>query len=138
MVNSLLVNYEADYSPQFSFGDGLSYTTFKVSDLKLEQSSIKKNEELKLEVTVTNTGERAGKEVVEIYTSDLYATEITPDVKRLRRFKKVDLKPGESKTLHFTIPAKDLAYFNTEGKPVIEAGEFEIMVKDLKQKLEIE
>ncbi|WP_417884551.1 glycoside hydrolase family 3 N-terminal domain-containing protein [Zunongwangia sp.] len=131
-------NYEADYSPQFSFGDGLSYTTFKVSDLKLEQSSIKKNEELKLEVTVTNTGERAGKEVVEIYTSDLYATEITPDVKRLRRFKKVDLQPGESKTLHFTIPSKDLAYFNTEGKPVIEAGEFEIMVKDLKQKFEIE
>ena len=130
-------NYEADYSPQFSFGDGLSYTSFEVKDLKLEQTSIGKTGKLILEVTVTNTGDRAGKEVVEVYTSDLYASKITPDVKRLRRFEKVNLQPGESKTLSFTINAEDLAYFNKKGQPVVEAGEFELMIKDLKQTFEV-
>lgn len=126
-------NYEADYSPQFSFGDGLSYTTFKYSNLQLDKKSGKSTDKILVKVTVTNTGKKAGKEVVELYTSDLYASQITPDVKRLRRFEKVDLKPGESRTVEFEIDANDLGYFTPKGEFRIEAGEFEFLVKDLKQ-----
>ena len=126
-------NYEADYSPQFSFGDGLSYTTFKYSNLQLDKKSGKSTDKILVKVTVTNTGKKAGKEVVELYTSDLYASQITPDVKRLRRFEKVDLKPGESRTVEFEIDANDLGYFTPKGEFKIEAGEFEFLVKDLKQ-----
>ena len=82
-------------------------------------------------------GKRKGKEVIEVYTSDLYASEITPDVKRLRRFTKLELNPGETKTVSFNIKAEDLAYFNKNGEPIIEPGEFEVMVKDLKQTFKI-
>lgn len=126
-------NYEADYSPQFSFGDGLSYTTFKYSNLLLDKKSGKSTDKILVKVTVNNTGKKAGKEVVELYTSDLYASQITPDVKRLRRFEKVDLKPGESRTVEFEIDANDLGYFTPKGEFRIEAGEFEFLVKDLKQ-----
>lgn len=126
-------NYEADYSPQFSFGDGLSYTTFEYSNLQLDKKSGGNNDRIVVKVNVTNTGKRAGKEVVELYTSDLYASEITPDVRRLRRFEKINLKPGESKTVEFNIEAKDLGYFTHNGEFKVEAGEFEFLVKDLKQ-----
>ncbi len=126
-------NYEADYSPQFSFGDGLSYTTFEYSNLALDKKSGKNSDKVLVKVNVTNTGKREGKEVVELYTSDLYASEITPDVKRLRKFDKISLKPGETKTVEFEIAAMDLGYFNPEGEFKVEAGEFEILVKDLKQ-----
>ena len=130
-------NYEADYNPQFFFGDGLSYTTFEYSDLQLNKSSIATNGDFTVEVKVTNTGNRAGKEVVEVYTSDLYASQSTPDVKRLRRFEKISLEPGETKTVSFTINAKDLAYFTPKGESLVEPGEFEVMIKDLKTTLEV-
>lgn len=126
-------NYEADYSPQFSFGDGLSYTTFEYSDLQLDKASGKKGEKIKITVKVTNTGKIAGKEAVELYSSDLYASEITPDVKRLRRFTKISLGPGETKTVEFELDPKELGYFSPKGEYKVEAGEFEFSIKDLKK-----
>ncbi|MFD2248059.1 glycoside hydrolase family 3 N-terminal domain-containing protein [Pontibacter ruber] len=123
-------NYEADYNPQYEFGHGLSYTTFKYSNLALNKESVRMNEPINVSIQVTNTGKREGKEVVHLYTSDLYATGITPDVKRLRRFEKIALKPGESKTLSFTLTADDLSYINRDGKKTTEAGEFEIRIGD--------
>ncbi len=130
-------NYEADYNPQFFFGDGLSYTTFEYSDLKLDKNTISTTGSVTVEVKVTNTGKRAGKEVVELYTSDLYASQSTPDVKRLRRFEKISLEPGETKTVTFTLNANDLAYFTPEGESLVEPGDFELMVEDLKANLEV-
>ena len=126
-------NYQADYSPQYSFGHGLSYTDFDYEDLKLNKKEIDSTQSLQIEITVTNTGDRKGKEVVELYTSDLYASQITPDVKRLSAFQKIELKPGETKVVSFQINPQDLTYYNEEGKPVLEAGDFEVIVNDLKQ-----
>ncbi|TRW22753.1 beta-glucosidase [Flavobacterium zepuense] len=125
-------NYEADYNPQYPFGFGLSYTIFSYKDLKVNKASIKKGENLQVTVVVTNTGKVAGKEVVHLFTTDLYATSVTPDVKRLRRFEKIDLKPGESKTVTFELNPKDLTYVGRDGKDVLEAGDFEISVDKLK------
>ena len=125
-------NYEADYNPQFQFGFGLSYTTFDYKDLKVSKPSIKKGEKIGVTVTVTNTGKVAGKEVVHLFTSDVYASSVTPDVKRLRRFEKIELKPGESKTVSFELEPKDLSYVGRDGKDILEAGDFEIMIDKLK------
>lgn len=125
-------NYEADYNPQFSFGFGLSYTTFAYKDLKISKTSLKKGENLQVSVTVTNTGKITGKEVVDLFTSDLYASSVTPDVKRLRRFEKIELKPGESKTVTFELNPADLSYIGRDGKSILEAGDFEVMVEKLK------
>ncbi|MCM4160879.1 beta-glucosidase [Antarcticibacterium flavum] len=130
-------NYEADYSPQFSFGYGLSYTTFEFSDLTIDKESIGRTGNINVEVKVTNTGKRKGKEVVELFSSDLYATGITPDVKRLRRFKKIELEPGETQVVSFILNAEDLAYINRDGKAFVEPGEFELMIKDLKVLFEV-
>ncbi len=125
-------NYEADYNPQFFFGDGLSYTTFAYSNLTVDKTQFKKGQNLKVAVTVTNTGKRIGKEVVHLFTSDLYASSVTPDVKRLRRFEKIELKPGESKTLTFELNPADLSYTGRDGKTILEAGDFEVMIEKLK------
>ncbi|WP_029034443.1 glycoside hydrolase family 3 N-terminal domain-containing protein [Salinimicrobium terrae] len=130
-------DYEADYNPQFSFGDGLSYTTFEYSDFNIDKNSIGTNGNVTVMVDVTNTGERQGKEVVELYTSDLYASKSTPDVRRLRKFEKIALEPGETKTVTFILYAKDLAYITPEGKPLIEPGDFELMIEDLMQTLKV-
>jgi beta-glucosidase len=125
-------NYEADYNPQFSFGFGLSYTTFEYKDLKVSKTSLKKGENLQVSVMVTNTGKVTGKEVVDLFTSDLYASSVTPDVKRLRRFEKIELKPGESKTVTFELTPADLSYIGRDGKSILEAGDFDVMVEKLK------
>jgi len=125
-------NYEADYNPQFQFGHGLSYTTFEYKDLKVSKPSIKKGDKVGVTVTVTNTGKIAGKEVVHLFTSDVYASSVTPDVKRLRRFEKIELKPGESKTVSFELEPKDLSYVGRDGKDILEAGDFEVMIDKLK------
>lgn len=125
-------NYDSDYNPQYVFGQGLSYTTFKYSNLKLSSNTLKAGESLSISVEVSNTGNRAGKESVLLFTSDLVASVITPDVKRLRGFEKIDLKAGESKTVTFTLKPEDIAVVNVEGKKVTEAGEFRIQIGDQK------
>lgn len=130
-------NYEADYNPQFFFGHGLSYTSFEFSNLKVNQKTFKKGETIKVSVEVKNTGKRAGKEVVHLFSSDLYASKITPDVKRLRRFQKISLAAGESKTVMFELSSADLKYFDATGKAIEEAGAFDLSVADLTSSIEL-
>lgn len=129
-----IYNYDADYNPQYVFGYGLSYTTFGYRDIKLSKNTLKKGETLNISVEVSNTGKVAGKESVLLYISDLVASDISPDIKRLRGFDKIELKPGESKTVTFKIKADDIAYVNSELKKVTEAGEFQIQLGDKKIK----
>lgn len=130
-------NYEADYNPQFRFGDGLSYTTFEYTNLKLAKNTFTKDETIQVSVEVQNTGKRAGKEVVHLFSSDLYASKVTPDVKRLRRFEKISLAPGESKTVTFELSTDDLKYFDATGKAITESGEFELSVADVTARFEL-
>ncbi|MGB3006918.1 MAG: glycoside hydrolase family 3 N-terminal domain-containing protein [Chitinophagaceae bacterium] len=120
-------NIGAGYDPLFAFGHGLSYTSFEYRDLKLSSNSISGDAKLTVSITVKNTGSRAGKHTVELYTRDLYAS-ITPNVKRLRAFEKINLLPGEIKTVSFSIDKNDLAFVNDELKTVTEPGEFEVMI----------
>jgi beta-glucosidase len=121
------------FNPQFQFGDGLSYTTFTYSDLRLGKQAIAANEELPVSVTVTNAGQREGKEAVLVYVSDLAAS-ISPPGKRLRRFAKISLKPGESRTLTFKLRNEDLSFINSENKRLAEPGDFEVKIGGLTQK----
>ena len=121
------------FNPQFGFGEGLSYTNFTYSDLRLGNQTISANEELPVSVTVTNSGQRAGKEVVLLYVSDLVAS-ISPPGKRLRRFAKISLNPGQSRTLNFTLRAEDLSFIGADNKRVVEPGEFDIKIAGLSQR----
>src|SRR5690606_19143354 len=107
------------------------------SDLQLDRASIAVDGSVQVSVQVTNTGDRAGKEVVELYSSDLYASRITPDMRRLRRFTKLELQPGETRTVKFTLNAKDLAYVDNEGKTIVEPGDFDLSIGDLKVRLSV-
>ena len=119
-------NYDAIMDVQWAFGHGLSYTTFAYSDFKLESpANFKAGDELKLSVKVTNTGDRAGKEAVLLYSSDLVAS-LIPDVKRLRGFEKIALEPGETKTVTFVVPADELAFVGADGKWRLEEGDFRL------------
>ncbi len=119
-------NYDAVMDVQWPFGFGLSYTEFAYSNLRLEGASeFAAGDELKVSVDVTNTGKRAGKEAVLLYSSDLVAS-LIPDVKRLRGFEKIALEPGETKTVSFTIPASELAFVGADGKWRLEEGDFRI------------
>lgn len=132
-------NYEGDFNPEYHFGFGLSYTTFDISNLKINKTSFPNNpkEEIIVSVDVKNTGNVEGKEVIQLYSSDLFAS-LVPDVKRLRRFEKVSLKAGESKTVTFKLTLDDLAFYNLKSERVIEAGDFELQVgsssNDIKEK----
>jgi beta-glucosidase len=123
-------------NPQYPFGFGLSYTTFSYSNLTISKNSFDAGETATISVNVTNTGNKQGKEVVQLFISDLIAS-LTPDVKRLRGFEKVDLQPGESKTVTFHIPLKQLAFVGTDLKKHLEAGEFNIQVNSLQQKFSV-
>ncbi|MDZ7717248.1 MAG: glycoside hydrolase family 3 N-terminal domain-containing protein [Balneolaceae bacterium] len=120
------------FNPEWEFGTGLSYTTFDYSNLSVSSSAFGPNDELEISVDITNSGERAGKDVVQLYVSDLVAS-ITPPVKRLRGFEKVDLEPGETQTVSFSITADDLAFIGKEHQWITEKGEFKIQVDDLEQ-----
>lgn len=122
------------YNPLYEFGYGLSYTTFKYSNLRLNKTTFKDNETLSINIDLTNIGSREGKEAVLLYTSDLYAS-IAPDTKRLRAYDKIALKPGETKTVSFKISSKDLAFINSDSKSVTEPGEFIIQIGDQSQKV---
>ncbi|MEO6837158.1 MAG: glycoside hydrolase family 3 N-terminal domain-containing protein [Ginsengibacter sp.] len=120
-----------EFDPQWQFGFGLSYTTFAYSNLTINKNTFSPDETAMINVTVTNTGKKEGKEVAQLFVSQLVAYMISPDVKRLRGFEKIDLKPGESKTVTFKLPLKDLAFVNNENKKILEAGDFKIQVNDL-------
>jgi len=114
---------------QWPFGHGLSYTTFAYSNMTVSKTSFGAEDVLEVTVDVTNTGEVAGKESVLLFSSDIYASS-TPDVRRLRAFEKVDLAPGETKTVSLEVTAKDLAFVNYYGKWTLEAGDFALSVGD--------
>ncbi|HYU98089.1 MAG TPA: glycoside hydrolase family 3 N-terminal domain-containing protein [Pyrinomonadaceae bacterium] len=124
------------FTPQFEFGQGLSYTTFAYSDLRLGQKTITGTADLAISVTVTNSGRRAGKEVVQLYVSDLVAS-LSPPGKRLKRFAKVYLEPGQSRTLSFKLRREDLSFIGADNKPVAEPGEFEVRIAGLKDRFEL-
>jgi beta-glucosidase len=121
------------FNPQFSFGEGLSYTTFAYKDLRLDKPIISGSEELTVSITVTNTGQRAGKEAVLVYVSDLVAT-LSPPNRRLRRFAKVNLEPNQSRTLTFKLRREDLSFIGSDNKPIAEPGEFVVKIGGLSQR----
>lgn len=123
-------NYDAKVSLQWPFGYGLSYTTFEYANLKVDKTNFTADDMLTVTVDVKNTGSRAGKESVLLYSSDLIAS-IVPDNKRLRCFTKISLEPGETKTVTFTLPAKDLAFVGADGRWTLEEGDFLLRVARL-------
>jgi beta-glucosidase len=119
-----------DTNPQWPFGFGLSYTNFSYSNLTVDKNSFGPDETATVSVTVTNKGNRSGKEVVQLFISDVIAS-LTPDVKRLRGFEKVSLNPGESKTVSFKVPMQQLAFVGTDNQKHLEEGSFKIQIADL-------
>lgn len=121
-------NYlDVDNDALYPFGYGLSYTTFRFSDITLDRSSIEMDNELVASVTVTNTGDRAGSEVVQLYIRDLVGS-ITRPVKELKGFEKIYLQPNESRTVRFTIAPEMLKFYNADLKFVAEPGDFDVMI----------
>lgn len=121
------------FEPQFKFGHGLTYTNFEYSDLKLRKSQVSMNDQITATVTVKNTGQRAGKETVIVYLRDEVAS-LSPAGKRVKRFAKITLNPGESKVLSFTLNKDDLSFIGIDNKPTVEAGEFTVMIGGMSQK----
>jgi beta-glucosidase len=115
------------YDPLFAFGTGLSYTSFEYGDIQLSSKTLKGTGTVTISVSVKNSGGRDGKHTVELYTGDQYAS-ITPSVKRLRAFKKISLKAGETQTVTFTLSKSDLAFVNEKLKTVTETGDFDVMI----------
>ena len=120
-------NYDAKVSLQWPFGYGISYTTYEYSNLKVDKSKFTAADVLTVSVDVKNTGAKAGKEAVLLYSSDLVAS-IVPDNKRLRDFAKIELQPGETKTVTFSLPAKSLAFVGADGRWTLEEGDFVLKV----------
>ncbi|MDH3648689.1 MAG: glycoside hydrolase family 3 C-terminal domain-containing protein [Saprospiraceae bacterium] len=115
------------YNPQYAFGYGLSYTSFIYSNLEIHDRVYQKDGTIEASVTVRNTGQRIGKEVVQVYISDLLAS-ITPPVRRLRAFEKIQLAPGEAKNVTFAIPIRDLAFVGIDNQWTVESGEFRLQI----------
>ena len=127
-------DYDAKVSLQWPFGYGLSYTTFEYSNLKVDKASFTAADVLNVSVDVKNTGSVAGKEAVLLYSSDLVAS-LVPDNRVLRAFDKVELAPGETKTVSFALPASDLAFVGEDGKWVLEEGDFILKAGQLTQQV---
>ena len=122
-------DYNAKITQQWGFGYGLSYTSYKYSNLKVSQSDFRHGDIIKVSVDVKNTGKVAGKESVLLFSSDLIAS-MVPDGRRLRAFDKVELQPGETKTMTFELKADDLAFVGWDGKWRLEEGDFKLMIAD--------
>lgn len=122
-------DYNAKITQQWGFGYGLSYTSYKYSNLKVSQSDFRHGDIIKVSVDVKNTGKVAGKESVLLFSSDLIAS-VVPDGRRLRAFDKVELQPGETKTVTFELKADDLAFVGWNGKWRLEEGDFKLMIAD--------
>lgn len=122
-------DYNAKITQQWGFGQGLSYTTYQYSNLKVDKASFGHDDVIRVSIEVKNTGKVAGKESVLLFSSDLMAS-MVPDGRRLRAFDKVALQPGESKTVTFDLKANDLAFVGWDGKWILEEGDFKLMVAD--------
>lgn len=122
-------DYNAKITQQWGFGYGLSYTSYKYSNLKVSQSDFRHGDIIKVSVDVKNTGKVAGKESVLLFSSDLIAS-MVPDGRRLRAFDKVELQPGETKTMTFELKADDLAFVGWNGKWRLEEGDLKLMIAD--------
>ena len=122
-------DYNAKITQQWGFGYGLSYTSYQYSNLKVSQSDFRHGDIIKVSVDVKNTGKVAGKESVLLFSSDLISS-MVPDGRRLRAFDKIELQPGETKTVTFDLNADDLAFVGYDGKWVLEEGDFKLMIAD--------
>ena len=122
-------DYNAKITQQWGFGQGLSYTSYQYSNLKVSQSDFRHGDIIKVSVDVKNTGKVAGKESVLLFSSDLIAS-MVPDGRRLRAFDKIELQPGETKTVTFDLNADDLAFVGYDGMWVLEEGDFKLMIAD--------
>jgi len=127
-------NYDAKVSLQWPFGYGMSYTTYEYSNLRADRTEFTADDVITVSVDVKNTGARVGKEPVLLYTSDLVAS-LTPDNRRLRDFTKVELQPGETKTVTFRLPAKSMAFVGADCRWTLEEGDFLLRVGRLEQKI---
>ena len=127
-------NYNAVMDVQWPFGHGMSYTAFEYSDMTVSATEFGKDDVLKVTVDVTNVGAVKGKESVLLFSSDLYASS-TPDIRRLRAFEKIELAPGETKTVELEVTARDLAFVNYYGKWTLEQGDFILSVGGLEQQI---
>ena len=127
-------DYNARITQQWGFGTGLSYTTFSYSNLRVDRQHFTHVDVLTVSVDVTNSGARAGKESVLLYSSDLVAS-MVPDGRRLRQFSKIELQPGQTRTVTFRLPASDLAFVGYDGRWTLEEGEFLLSVGGLTQKV---
>jgi beta-glucosidase len=121
--------------PQFEFGAGLSYATFSYSDLHVAPASSSGSQTVRVDVTVKNSGARAGKEVVQLYLNERFAS-VTPPLKRLKRFAKVSLQPGESRKVSFELTPDDLSFIGADNKRVVEPGVFDVRIGGLLQTFE--
>ena len=124
------------FTPQFAFGDGLSYTTFAYTDLSTSEAEIASDGSLDVEVTVTNTGDRAGRHAVLLFSRQHYAS-LTPAVRRLRDFGAVELAPGASETVRFRLTPEDFAFVRRDGHTVVEPGRFSLYVGDLEATVDV-
>jgi len=115
------------YSPLYPFGFGLSYTSYKYANLKLDAKKVIAGESVKVTIDVTNSGDRNGDEIVQLYIRDMVSS-VTRPVQELKDFARIHLKKGETKTVSFTITADKLQYFGPDMKRIVEPGEFEVQV----------
>ncbi len=122
-------------APQFEFGSGLSYTTFSYSNLHVAPTTGSGSQTIRVDVTVKNTGNRTGKEVVQLYLNEQVAS-VTPPLKRLKRFAKVSLQPGESRQVSFELTSEDLSFIGADNKRVVEPGTFDVKIGGLQQAFE--
>jgi beta-glucosidase len=125
------------FNPQFEFGQGLSYTTFAYSHLQVSPKTVPLDGQVRVSVTVANTGARAGKEAVLLYVRDVVAS-VTPAGKRLRRFAKIYLEPGQTRTLTFTLRAGELSFVGADNRSIVEPGDFDVMVGNLSDRFTLQ
>ncbi len=124
------------FDPEWEFGFGMSYTEFSYSNLKLNKTEMTQSDELEISIDVTNSGSRGGKEVVQVYLSDVKAS-IVPNGKRLRRYAKIELKPNETKTVKFILAKADLQFSDVDGNWIIEPGTFQIEISGIKSNFDL-
>jgi len=131
-----MYDYESDYAIQYPFGHGLSYTTFEYTDLQLSTDELAGNDSFKVSIRVSNIGQAEGKEVVQLYVADRYAS-VTPDMKRLRGFEKISLKPGESRVVTFELKTRDLAFVGKDLNWQVEKGTYGLEIGGQRAEFEV-